>query len=333
MSRTSRHAFIMAKVYGIISRSFIGENYRDLLRLKSLSELSERLFPGGPAQPAPKPLRLPIELEERIVRSSIAAMTYVLDYFQDPPPILVHAARKLEYQNVKSVVRGIVNGQLENLRLWDLGAYAAVRLAGAKDMRKTIHASPYSWILPLLETEPLSLVENRLDREYYARFMQLARALPARDRVGVVRLGAAEIALASVIWALRLRFFFRMDAVQAGALLVGGTSGSVRAAIEEAFEIPVDSADGWRKWRYGWLLEDQLSDSFTAPDPIRAEQRASRALYARAHAALHQNPFTLGPLVAYFKLKEYEASLLGVAVEALNLSMPEQDVLDIVGIR
>jgi vacuolar-type H+-ATPase subunit C/Vma6 len=331
MSRTSRYAFIMAKVYGIISRSFIGENYRDLLRLKSLSELSEHLFPGETAQPAPQPL--PIELEARIVRASIEAMTYVLDYFQDPPPILVHTARKLEYQNVKSVVRGIVNGQLENVRLWDLGKYAAIRLNGAKDMRKAIQASPYSWILPLLETEPLSLVENRLDKEYYARFMQLARALPARDRVGVVRLGTAEIALANVIWALRLRFFFKMDAVQAGTLLVGGTSSSVRAAVAEAFEIPADSTDGWRKWRYGWLLEDQLADSFTAPDPIRAEQKASQALYARAHAAFHQNPFTLGPLVAYFKLKEYEAGLLGIAAEALNLSLPEQDVLDIVGVR
>jgi hypothetical protein len=37
--------------------------------------------------------------------------------------------------------------------------------------------------------------------------------------------------------------------------------------------------------------------------------------------------------VAYFKLKEYEASLLGIAVEALHLSIPEQDVLAIVGAR
>jgi vacuolar-type H+-ATPase subunit C/Vma6 len=331
MSRTSRYAFIMAKVYGIISRSFIGESYRDLLRLKSLSELSEHLFPGESEQSAQQPL--PIELEARIVRASIEAMTYVLDYFKDPPAILVHTARKLEYQNVKSVVRGIVNGQPGNARLWDLGKYAAVRLIGVKDLEKAIRSSPYAWVLPLLGTEPLSLVENKLDQEYYARFMQLARALPARDRTGVVRLANAEIALANVIWALRLRFFFRMDAVQAGTLLVGGSSSTARAAIAEIFEIPPDSVDAWRKWKYGWLLEDQLADSFTAPDPMKAEQKASQALYARAHAAFHQNPFTLGPLVAFFKLKEYEASLLGIAVEALNLSLPEQDVLDIVGVR
>jgi vacuolar-type H+-ATPase subunit C/Vma6 len=202
-----------------------------------------------------------------------------------------------------------------------------------KDYEKAIKGSPYSWVLPLLGTLPLAQVENRLDRDYYDRFMQLARALPARDRTGVVRLGNAEIALVNVIWALRLRFYFKLDAAKAAGLFIGGSSSSVRSAIADAFEIPPDSTEGWRKWRYGWLLEDQLVDSFTAPDPMKAEQKASQALYARAHAAFHQNPFTLGPLVAYFKLKEYEASLLGIAVEALHLSVPEQDVLDIVGAR
>ena len=34
MSRTSRYAFILAKIYGVMARSFVGANYRDLLRLK-----------------------------------------------------------------------------------------------------------------------------------------------------------------------------------------------------------------------------------------------------------------------------------------------------------
>ncbi len=331
MSRTSRYAFILAKVYGIMARSFVGASYRDLLRLKSLAELSDHLFPGerGASPEAP----LPIELEARIVRASIEAMTYVLDYFPEPPEILVHTARKLEYQNVKSVARGIVHGKVDDLRIWDLGKYAGVRLKGAKDPEKAIQASPYKWILPLLRTVPLAELENRMDRDYYDRLREIAGRLPRGDRTGVLRLVTAEIALANVIWALRLRFFFKLDAEKALGMLIGRTSGSVRSAVAEIFVIPPDSPDGWRKWRYGWLLEDQFSESFLAPNPVRAEQKASQALYARAHQVFHQNPFSLGPLVAYFKLKEYEASLLGIAVEALHLSVPEQDVLNIVGVR
>ena len=38
-------------------------------------------------------------------------------------------------------------------------------------------------------------------------------------------------------------------------------------------------------------------------------------------------------LVAYFKLKEYEADLLKTAVEAMKLSIPEQEVLAMTGAR
>ncbi len=331
MSRTSRYAFILAKVYGILARSYVGANYRDLLRLKSLAELSDHLFPGGGARSPAAPL--PAELEERIVRASIEAMLYVLDYFDPPVEILVHTARKLEYQNVKSAVRGIVHGRIEDLRIWDLGKYAGIRLRGAKDPEKAIKSSPYAWVLPLLRTIPLVELENRLDRDYYGRYMKLCRDLPDRDRTGPLRLVSTEIALSNAVWALRLRFYFGMDVAKAQPLMIPGTGSSVRAAIAAAFEIPSDSAEEWRKWRFGWLLEDQLGEAFLAPDPLRAEQKASQALYARAHQAFHQNPFTLGPLVAYFKLKEYEATLLNIAAEALHLSVAEQDILNIVGIR
>ena len=68
---------------------------------------------------------------------------------------------------------------MDDLRIWDLGKYAGVRLQGAKDPEKAIRASPYAWILPLLKTMPLAELENRLDRDYYARFLSLCRDLPA----------------------------------------------------------------------------------------------------------------------------------------------------------
>jgi len=101
--------------------------------------------------------------------------------------------------------------------------------------------------------------------------------------------------------------------------------------VAQAFDIPADSIEGWRKWRFGWLVEDQLSESFQAPDPVRAEQKGTRRLYIRAHQLFHQDPFTLTPIVAFFKLKEYEVGLLKTAVEALRLSVSEQDVLALVG--
>jgi len=329
MSRTSHYAFILAKVYGILARSFVGKNFRDLLRLSELADLYDRLFPGERREVPPQGMT--VMLEARIVRAGIDAMTYVLDFLGEPVEILVHILRKLEYQSLKTALRAMVNGRAEEPRIWDLGAYAGIKLAGARDYEKVIASSRYAWVLPLLGTTPLAVIENKLDKEYYARLLQLARALPARDGTGVLRLVNLSIALANVIWALRLRFFYGMEGEKARDLLIPGLVDAQRTAVARVFEMQPDSVEEWRKWKYAWLIEDQLGESFHSPDPVRAEQKAGQRLYARARQIFHQNPFTLSPLVAYFTLKEHEVALLKTAVEAVHLSVAEQDVLAIVG--
>jgi vacuolar-type H+-ATPase subunit C/Vma6 len=331
MSRTTRYGFILAKVYGIMARSYVGKNFQDVLHLKKLSELYDLLYPGE--RPEGPESRLPIDLEARIVVSGIAQMTYVLDYLDEPVPILVHVLRRLEYQNLKTMIRGMSGGSTADGRLWDLGKYAGLRLAEPKDRQKAIKDSPYAWVLPLLAETPIAQIENRLDQDYHTRFLHLTEELPGRDRVGVLRLAKLEITLANVTWALRLRFFFGMEWERARKLFIPQPGDTDRKALARVFEMQPDSADEWRKWKYGWLLADQLNESFRAPDPLRAEHKASQMLATRARQSFHQNPFTLGPLVAFFKLKEHETSMLKTAVEAIHLSLPEQEVLAIAGAR
>ena len=328
MSRTSRYAFIHAKVCGVMAHSFVGEAYRDLLRLRSLTELSDRLFPGERTGAADAPL--PIDVEARVVQASVSAMVRVLDLLRDPPPVLVHVARRIEYRSVKSLARAVAHETKEDVRMWDLAGWSGFRRPDPRDPEKTLASSEYAWVRNLAGKATDAEVEGRVDRAYYERLFDLIRALPAADRMPVARLIRAEIALENAVRVLRLRFFFRMDGQKSLPLLIPGCSAAVRAALREAFELAADSTEDWRRWRYARLLEDQLGEDFQAPDPLRAEQAASRLLYVRAHRAFHQHPFTLGPLVAYFRLKEHEASLLNVAAEALQLGIPEADILGIV---
>jgi vacuolar-type H+-ATPase subunit C/Vma6 len=328
VSRVSRYGFILAKTYGVMARSYLGKNFQDLFRLKKVTELYDLLYPGARSADAPEH-ELPVELEARIVASSIRAMIYVLDTLGSPPEILVHMLRKLEYQNVKTLVRALRNGE-GDARLWDLGAYALLPPGAAEDPEKAIKESPYAWVLRSPDASALQ-VENELDRHYYATLMRLALALPARDREGILRLITLEITLANALWALRLRFFFGMDAEKARGLLIQSARGM--KVIMDAFEIPADSIDDWRKWKLGFLLEDQFGESFRTPDPLRAQAKAAQMLSTRARQLFHQRPFTLGPFAAYFMLTGQEASLLKTAVEAMHLSLPAQDVMAMVGVR
>ena len=55
-------------------------------------------------------------------------------------------------------------------------------------------------------------------------------------------------------------------------------------------------------------------------------------MYIRSHQLFHQDPFTLTPLVAFFRPKEYEASMLATAAEALRLGVPGEEVLMLAGL-
>ena len=217
------------------------------------------------------------------------------------------------------MIRSMVKGEGKKPVIWDLGRYALLRPAKGVDYEKTIAASRYAWVLPHISSKPLFEVENMLDRHYYSRLLMMARRLKPRDRSGVLRLINLETSLTNVIWALRLRFSFGLDIQAARPLMIPNMTYSHQGAIAETFEIPAESVEGWRKWKYSWLVEDQFGEAFRAPDPVRAEQKATRRLVQKAHQLCHEDPFTLTPIVAYFKLKELETAMLKIAVEALQL--------------
>ena len=67
MIRTFRYAFILAKIYGMLARTYVGSNYQDLLRLKNAGGDLRPAFPGR-ERPSHPEGSLPAELEARIVQ-------------------------------------------------------------------------------------------------------------------------------------------------------------------------------------------------------------------------------------------------------------------------
>jgi vacuolar-type H+-ATPase subunit C/Vma6 len=330
MIRTSHYAFLLAKIYGILAKSFVGTNYRDLVRLRSVTELYERLYPGERRE-APE-YQLTADFERRAAEEAVRTMRYVLEQLGDPPKVLVHLLRRFEYLTVKSVLRTVAYGLSSEPVDWDLGRWDQLGRREGQSWHDAVAESPYAWALQILEHDSLLAAENALDKEYYQTLQRLVEKLPSRDRTGVRKLISLETGVTNALWALRLRFLFGMDAERAAGFLIPETGRRTQRALMQAFDIPADSLEGWRQWRYGWLVEDQLSESFQAPDPVRAEQQAARRMYVRSHQLFHQDPFTLTPLVAFFRLKEYEASMLATAAEALRLGVPGEEVLMLAGL-
>jgi vacuolar-type H+-ATPase subunit C/Vma6 len=330
MNRTSRYAYLLAKIYGILAKSFVGANYRDILRLRSVTELYDRLYPGERRE-VPE-YQLTADLERRAAEEAVRTMVAVLEMLGDPPRVLVHLLRRYEYLTVKSVLRTVAHGLPSEPVDWDLGRWDQLQRREGQSWRDVVAESPYAWALDRMEKDSLLAAESALDKEYYQTLQRLVHELPARDRSGVRKLVALETGVTNALWALRLRFLFGMDAEHAAGFLIAGPGRESERVMTQAFDIPADSVEGWRRWKFGWLLEDQFSEAFQAPDPVRAERQAARRMYLRSHQLFHQDPFTLTPLVAFFRLKEYEATMLATAAESLRLGVPGEEVLMLAGL-
>jgi len=330
MIRASRYAYLLAKIYGILAKSFVGANYRDIVRLRSITELYDRLYPGERRE-APE-YQLTADLERRAAEEAVRTMVTVLETLGEPPLVLVHLLRRYEYLTVKSVLRTVAHGLASEPVDWDLGPWDQLTRREGQSWRDMVAESPYAWALDRMEKDSLLAAESALDKDYYQTLQRLVQDLPARDRSGVRKLILLETGIANALWALRLRFLFGMDAEHAAPYLIPGLGRESERVTSQAFEFPPDSVDAWRRWKFGWLLEDQFGEAFQAPDPVKAERQAARRIYRRSHQLFHQDPFTLTPLVAFFRLKEYEATMLATAAESLRLGVPGEEVLMLAGL-
>ena len=145
--------------------------------------------------------------------AGIRSMTEILSLLGDPPDILVHILRKYEYQSVKSVMRSLTREKGEEPVIWDLGKYALLRPGRDATLKRPSQPVPTRGFCPMLRSHA-----SFPDREHAgSRLLFNARwrwheAFPRVTAPGVMRIVSLEMTLANAIWALRLRFFFGLDA-------------------------------------------------------------------------------------------------------------------------
>src|SRR4030042_4559560 len=140
MTRTSRYAFLLAKIYGIRAKSFGGTNYRDIVRLRTVTELYDRLYPGERRE-VPE-YQLTADLQRRAAEEAVRTMLYVLELLGEPPQVLVHMLRRYEYLTVKSVLRTVAHGLTSEPVDWDLGRWDQLKRAEGRGWREAVAESP-----------------------------------------------------------------------------------------------------------------------------------------------------------------------------------------------
>jgi len=323
MNRAGQYAYLHGKLHGITAKSFLDARFQTLLKLGSLSDVYRTLFPGEGLELSEKDLVRTIE--RKYALKNLASYLRVLEIFPDPPPLLVHALKRFEIRNVKSILRSILTG-LPLGELWDIGRYRTIPLP-VVDSRKALERTPYASFVEELQSKPLWEVESHLDEEYYRKMWEEIEVLPKKEGSILRPAFLTELRLLNILWALRLRYYYRIDEEEVLKRLFLQDKVHVEADVKAMYKLPLDEGYLWQNWKYGWLVT-VTSDGLLEPAP--ANWRVSKRLYLLYRKIFYHRPFTLAAIYGFFRMKEYEVRLIHTLTEGMHIGVSESAIRELV---
>ncbi|GAB4366782.1 MAG: hypothetical protein Kow009_03590 [Spirochaetales bacterium] len=323
MSRAGPYAYLHGKLHGIVAKSFLESRFQTLLRLTNLSDVYRALFPGEALEISEKDLVR--KIERKYEQKNLMSFIRTLDVFPNPPSLLIHALRRFEIRNVKSILRSIHTG-LPLGELWDLEKYGTIPLP-VKDPDTSLESTPYAALVPELKAHPLWEVEYRLDEEYYERLWEELESANSTEKNILRPAFITEIRLLDILSALRLRYYYRIDEEEVKERLFLKGKTNLAKDIQALYQLPLEEGSSWQNWKYGWMVTTSQDGKL---DPSPASWRVSKRLYLLYRRMFYHHPFTLSSIYGFFRMKEYEVRLIHTLTEGMQLGMPDTAIRELV---
>jgi vacuolar-type H+-ATPase subunit C/Vma6 len=320
MSHVSKYAFIHAKMHGLMAKSYFDERLRFLLKITSLLDLSKTLFPRQEADVSEE--ELVADVQRKFENSVIDTLVKLLSFFPRAPELLVHVLREYDYRNLLTLLREKFTG-LQDIRLWDTGKYAVLGRGAEKNFPRCLAGTRFEKYLDLMDTTPLPALEFQIDRQYYAELIACVKALPADERKLITPLVHTEIFLQNLLWALRLKFYFRMGFDEAEKYLFPFAFSGVKERARRVFELPADDPKAWADLAPGNIFSAERGGVI---DPEAIEGRADRYFYKKLRRFFYANSFSIASVYAFFRIKKYEARLVTSVSEGVRMGIGSREM-------
>ncbi len=334
MDRTAADSYVYAKACGMYARSFVGPRARRLFEPKRLRDLWSMLY-GGEVPLVPEGL-LALLLERKSEENAVRDVITLLSSYDTPDPLTRALLSLYDYSNLKAASAWAALGRADPPFMVNLGAFAMLDYSAWPDIGAMTRSSPVSWYDRVPEEGEQMEWESRLDHEYYRSLWKAFSSVSSRDRAAIEELIREEIVLQNIVWAIRLRVYYRKTEEEILPLLAGhDEEPRVRETLcgpaLDTTRRAIDARDEWKGWKYAWLLNPGEEGVPWEIDPRWAQFASEKHLYRRALRLFHQHPFTLGVLVAFFKIKQLEEQNIRVAAEGIRLGATEGQISEFMG--
>jgi vacuolar-type H+-ATPase subunit C/Vma6 len=334
MDRIGADAFVYAKACGLYARSWIGLRSRPLFAATRLQDLWALLY-AEDVPLLPEGL-LARQIERKSEERAVRSFANLLSAYDSCDPVSLALISRYEYANLKGAIAALSLRNTEEPYRVDIGRFSFINWKKWPDLAAMTRNTVVSWLDAVPEPPDLVAMEIRLDHQYYRMLWDALESLQSKDRASVEKLIREEIILQNIGWALRLRVYYGMDAKAIIPLLAHGNRDEGECALLSSpavaiLEKPLDAWDAWSAWKYAWLLNPHEEGVPWTVDPRWALLASDRYLYRLARAQFHQEPFTVGTLVSFFRIKMLEVQMIRVASEGLRLGADEGQMRDFLG--
>lgn len=336
MERSGANSYVYAKASGILARSFVGHRASLLFAPRSLAELwSLVLKTEVPAVPE---TLLAKQLEENAGANFISEYKRLLDMYDRPDEVAVLLLRYFDYSNLKSLGAAAAMGQKERPRLRNIAPYNILNYEGWPSIKEITALSPLSWYDKEPEISEQQFLDAKIDRQFVSDLWKAAERLNAFERESVEKLILKKYAMRNMVWALRLKVFYKMsrDEILEHIMFLDSSKKKDDLLARDAIEIlekNPEHYEDWGGWKYARFLNAHEEGLIWAIDPGWVEDSAKKELVAESNRLFHSQPFTPVVLVSWFFIKLNELNHIRAAVEALRLNVEAESAMEAAGIR
>ncbi len=335
MDYSGASAFIYAKVSGMLSKSFIGNDAAPLFSAKSLAELWELVF-HSPVPQIPEML-LANKIENEAVKRFVAQYIQLLECYSSPNSFLTELLRRYDVENVKVLSAALAYGETERPRIVSITPYSELKYDAWPSLKAVTAGSTFDWYGALSDEQRDWQADWRLDLQEIRLLWRALNHISDSSRTDLVAYYRKYYAVRNMLWALRLKVYYTMEREEIVRHLfyVGDEPCASDPICGYAFEIldkDVASREEWAKWSFAEFLNPVLEESKWVLDPVWVEQKFRFVETKSLKRIFHANPMTYASLVCFFMLKRHELDCIRAATEALRLNADSSEGMYAAGI-
>ena len=337
MDKSGAEAFVYAKAAGLLRKSFINQRASQLFEVNKTDDLWTLLFSSQP--PALPEVLLAQEIENEALKRFLTQYITLLDQFDKPDPVLTTQLSFYEAENLKEISAALCNGEQKCPQLLPVistSKYSKLNYSAWPDLAKITEGTEFAWLNSVPDSHSQQQVEFKIDLQCVKNLWDAINKTDSDSRQALLDFYTEEYIIKNIVWVIRLKRFFKLDAEEIKQKLIYITDAPdkndpIAGPALRILDKDLENYSHWENWKYAELLNPHVSGEVWQIEPSWIERKNLVRMNSLAQRLFHIHGMTSAALIGWFYIKDFELRCIRTAVESLRLNISHAEAKSAAG--